>query len=86
MTVLSTNPSAVQRRELRARRRRDAGLPPAGERSAVGGRTKTSMLAAMVQTDADYRRANMEKAPSRCCSKCKTPYNCGNKSCRCHSF
>lgn len=20
----------------------------------------------------------------RCCSRCRTPYNCGNKSCACH--
>lgn len=20
----------------------------------------------------------------RCCAKCRTPYNCGNKSCSCH--
>lgn len=20
----------------------------------------------------------------RCCARCRTPYNCGNKECRCH--
>lgn len=25
-----------------------------------------------------------DRDPTRCCARCKTPYNCGNDLCPCH--
>lgn len=56
--------------------------PVEGKR--VGGYRPKSLSAAMI--DFDLRAAAPEAPQRRCCGKCKTPYNCGNKACPCHSF
>lgn len=30
--------------------------------------------------------ARPEPRASRCCGRCKTPFNCGNKACPCHTI
>ena len=56
----------------------------ANEQRRVGGYRPKSLPEAML--DFDRARASQEPPARKCCGKCKTPYNCGNKACRCHSF
>lgn len=56
-------------------------IPAEGAR--IGGYRPKSLSSAML--DFDARVASQEAPQRRCCGKCKTPYNCGNKACPCHS-
>lgn len=52
---------------------------PSGKRGPTAGTSYQSgkqSRAAMASVDSDK--------PKRCCVRCKTPYNCGDKHCSCH--
>lgn len=53
------------------------------ETRRVGGYRAKGVPEGML--DLDFRAATPDTPARKCCGKCKTPYNCGNKSCRCHS-
>lgn len=47
-----------------------------------------TMRAAASQRIAELEARSRVPEPraSRCCGRCKTPFNCGNKACACHAM
>ncbi|WIC89116.1 hypothetical protein SEA_OTTAWA_70 [Arthrobacter phage Ottawa] len=71
----TTNPASIARRKAR----QEAAKEGAANRISTLDRIRR-----MAEIDESYVKANREPNPGRCCSRCKTPYNCGNKECKCH--
>ena len=72
----TTNPASIARRKAR----QEAAKDGAANRISTLDRIRR-----MAEIDRTYASQNSEPKPTRCCSRCKTPYNCGNKGCKCHA-
>lgn len=73
----TTNPDSIKRREVRQ---------AAAKEGAASRVSNAERARRMHQIDDDYARQHpADGRAGRCCGKCKTPYNCGNKDCQCHA-
>lgn len=63
------------------RRINTAPTRPDGPRSS-GRRSNSAIMDSLRAVEAAAPRPPARNA--RCCGRCKTPYNCGNRGCPCH--
>lgn len=70
-----------------------ATVKPARGKGNYNGARRYDVPAPTIKQDIADRLRAVERAAalpegraSRCCGRCKTPYNCGNKACPCHTI